>query len=131
VAVSSSSNSADRLQHALAGRYAIETELGRGGMATVYLARDLKHDRPVAIKLGMAWPPPFALRARTAGLALAVAAEDDRSRYDRMPLLRARDDAAPGRSSPSGGGGIPVAAGVLGHHQSSVVLDDERTDQSR
>ena len=36
---------------ALAGRYAIERELGRGGMATVYLAEDLKHHRPVAIKV--------------------------------------------------------------------------------
>jgi serine/threonine-protein kinase len=36
---------------ALAGRYHIEKELGRGGMATVYLARDLKHDRPVALKV--------------------------------------------------------------------------------
>ncbi|MBI3981712.1 MAG: protein kinase [Gemmatimonadetes bacterium] len=41
----------DRLKAALADRYAIERELGRGGMATVYLARDLKHDRPVAIKV--------------------------------------------------------------------------------
>ena len=32
-------------------RYAFERELGRGGMATVYLARDLRHDRPVALKL--------------------------------------------------------------------------------
>jgi serine/threonine protein kinase/Flp pilus assembly protein TadD len=32
-------------------RYAVERELGRGGMATVYLARDRKHDRPVAIKI--------------------------------------------------------------------------------
>ena len=41
----------DRLRAALADRYALERELGRGGMATVYLARDLKHDRPVAIKV--------------------------------------------------------------------------------
>src|SRR6059036_3739968 len=41
----------ERLRAALAGRYTIERELGRGGMATVYLARDLKHDRPVALKV--------------------------------------------------------------------------------
>ena len=40
-----------RLQGALAGRYAIERELGAGGMATVYLAHDLRHDRKVALKL--------------------------------------------------------------------------------
>src|SRR5437764_11197470 len=40
-----------RLKAALAARYALERELGRGGMATVYLARDLKHGRPVAIKV--------------------------------------------------------------------------------
>ena len=40
-----------RLAESLAGRYAIERELGRGGMASVWLARDLRHDRPVAIKV--------------------------------------------------------------------------------
>jgi len=40
-----------RLTAALAGRYRIERELGQGGMATVYLAADLKHDRKVAIKV--------------------------------------------------------------------------------
>jgi serine/threonine protein kinase/Tol biopolymer transport system component len=42
---------AQRLADALADRYRIERELGAGGMATVYLARDLKHDRDVAIKV--------------------------------------------------------------------------------
>jgi serine/threonine protein kinase/Flp pilus assembly protein TadD len=41
----------DRLETALAGRYAVEREIGRGGMATVYLAQDLKHHRPVAVKI--------------------------------------------------------------------------------
>ena len=40
-----------RLAEALAGRYRIECQIGRGGMATVFLADDLKHDRQVAIKL--------------------------------------------------------------------------------
>ena len=41
----------DRLKTALADRYAIERELGAGGMATVYLAEDIKHHRPVAVKV--------------------------------------------------------------------------------
>src|SRR6058998_3935843 len=41
----------DRLQEALAGRYTIQRELGRGGMATVFLAEDVKHRRPVALKV--------------------------------------------------------------------------------
>ena len=41
----------EQLAAALATRYSIERELGAGGMATVYLARDLKHDREVALKV--------------------------------------------------------------------------------
>src|SRR5205814_9543887 len=41
----------DSLRQALADRYAVERELGRGGMATVFLAQDLKHQRSVAIKV--------------------------------------------------------------------------------
>ncbi len=41
----------ERLRTVLADHYAVERELGRGGMATVYLAQDLKQGRPVAIKI--------------------------------------------------------------------------------
>jgi len=48
------------LQSALSGRYSLERELGRGGMGVVYLAREVRLDRPVAIKL---LPPMLAADA--------------------------------------------------------------------
>src|SRR2546428_306002 len=47
-------------QSALAGRYSLEREVGRGGMGVVYLAREVRLDRPVAIKL----LPPSKARDR-------------------------------------------------------------------
>lgn len=41
----------DALQRALGARYRLEREIGRGGAALVFLAQDLKHDRPVAVKI--------------------------------------------------------------------------------
>lgn len=47
------------LQEALAGKYSLESELGRGGMGVVYLAQDVQLDRPVALKV---LPQEFAAR---------------------------------------------------------------------
>ena len=89
-----------RLQRALAERYAIERELGRGGMATVYLAQDLKHHRRVAIKvlkpeIAAALGPERFLREIeiAAGLthphilALHDSGEDDGFLYYVMPYI--------------------------------------------
>ena len=51
VAPQSETTILDRLQRALADRYRVERQLGAGGMATVFLAHDLRHERDVAIKV--------------------------------------------------------------------------------
>ncbi len=69
------SDPVSRLNAALEGRYAIERELGEGGMATVYLADDLKHERKVALKV---------LKPE---LAAVVGAERFLAEYLATPLL--------------------------------------------
>ena len=59
-----------RLNAALEGRYRVESERGEGGMATVYLADDLKHERKVALKV----LKPTRSSARTRFTAMAVVA---------------------------------------------------------
>jgi serine/threonine-protein kinase len=46
-----SATKTERLSAALSGRYVVEREIGEGGMATVYLAEDVKHGRKVALKV--------------------------------------------------------------------------------
>ena len=49
--MSDPSDPISRLNEALEGRYKIERQIGEGGMATVYLAEDLRHERKVALKV--------------------------------------------------------------------------------
>jgi hypothetical protein len=49
--MASSQDVEERLQAALADRYVIERQIGSGGMATVYLATDFRHDRKVALNV--------------------------------------------------------------------------------
>lgn len=83
----------DRLAAALADRYRIERELGQGGMATVFLAEDLKHDRKVAIKIlrpQLAPNPPGAHRALVFRVASATAARSTLSTPARASLTTPR-----------------------------------------
>jgi tetratricopeptide (TPR) repeat protein len=91
----------DRLKAALSDRYRVERELGRGGMATVYLAHDPKHQRPVALKvlrpeLAVALGPERFLREIQIAaklhhphiLALYDSGEADGLLYYVMPLVK-------------------------------------------
>ena len=93
----------DGLRAALADRYRIDRELGRGGMATVYLAHDLKHDRPVALKLlhqelaAALGPGRFLREIRTAArlqhphiLGLLDSGETARLLWYTMPYVEGR-----------------------------------------
>ena len=83
------SDPSGHLQSVVGPTYPIERELGRGGMATVYLARDLRHDRRVALKVLRAdlaaalGPERFEQEIR---LARPIAAPEhtDRSRFGRL-----------------------------------------------
>ena len=90
----------ERLRAALRDRYAVESEIGRGGMATVYLAEDLKHRRKVALKVmdpeisAVVGTERFLAEIETTAnlqhphiLPLFDSAEADGLLYDVMPFL--------------------------------------------
>src|SRR2546425_9981826 len=80
-----------RLTAALAGRYRVERELGRGGMATVYLARDLRHNRGVAGK-GLRPDIAGAIRAGRFLREIEIAAQ-----LSHPPILPLDDSGGAGR----------------------------------
>ena len=100
----------DRLRAALADRYAITREIGAGGMATVYLAEDLRHHRKVAVKvLDPSSRPPWAPSAFCSEIEVAAqlqhpnilplldSGDSDGFLYYVMPFIAGRDAAgAPG-----------------------------------
>ena len=100
----------DRLSAALADRYRIERELGAGGMATVYLAEDLRHDRKVAVKVlrpelaAVLGADRFVVEIKTTAalqhphiLPLFDSGTADGFLYYVMPLHRGRDAARQAR----------------------------------
>ena len=109
----------ERLQRALASQYRIERELGRGGMATVYLAQDLKHDRQVAIKVldpeltAAIGPERFLREVKTVArlthphiLPVHDSGNADEFLYYVMPYVEGESlRAAHPREAASGGGG--------------------------
>ena len=132
-----------RLQVALAARYGIERELGQGGMATVYLAEDLKHHRKVAVKVlrpelaATLGPERFAREIEVAArlqhphiLGLLDSGDADGFFYYVMPYVEGetlRDRLARGGELP-----VPEAVRLLGEiaealaaaHRAGVVHRD-------
>jgi eukaryotic-like serine/threonine-protein kinase len=122
------------------GRYRIEHELGRGGMATVYLAHDVELDRPVAIKLlaqhlagDEAFLERFVREARLAGrlahpnvVRVYDAGDADGRPYIVMEYVRGDSLAGPGRSSPARvvALGIQACAGLQHAHDNGIVHRD-------
>jgi len=133
----------ERLREALADRYAVESEIGRGGMATVFLAEDLRHDRRVAIKVlhpelaAGVGPDRFLREIKIAArldhphiLALHDSGEADGLLYYVMPFVEGeslRERLETGGKLPADqaiGIAVEVAGGLVYAHERGVVHRD-------
>ncbi|MGH7511422.1 MAG: protein kinase domain-containing protein [Gemmatimonadales bacterium] len=88
----------DGLRDALADRYVVERELGRGGMATVYLAHDLKHDRKVAVKV---LRPELAAVLGAERFLAEIRVTANLQHPNLLPLFDSGEAAAPAGSAPA------------------------------
>jgi hypothetical protein len=79
-----------QLDAALAGRYTLEREVGRGGMATVYLARDVRHQRAVALKVLSTELAAVVGTERFAWLAALVDSARDHGNPQHSMLIQGR-----------------------------------------
>ncbi len=93
----SDSDPITRLNAALEGRYRFESELGEGGMATVYLADDLKHERRVALKV---LKPELAAVVGAERFLAEIKTTANLQHPHILPLLPGTRHAAPGPTSP-------------------------------
>jgi TolB-like protein len=124
-----------RLQTSLRDRYRVDRELGRGGMATVYLAHDLRHDRPVALKvfhpqLGSAMGERFLREIRTAArlnhphiLTVHDSGEADGLLWYTMPVVEGESL----RQRLARGGALPLEEAVRIGRSVAEALDFAHT----
>jgi Tol biopolymer transport system component len=103
------SGSVERLQSAIADRYVIERELGAGGMATVYLAQDVRHDRKVApLDSPQAARPLLRTPFEERSIALSpdgrwLAYVSDEAGSDQVYVRRLEEGSGRWKVSPNGG----------------------------
>ena len=112
----------DRLKTALADRYRIERELGAGGMATVYLAEDLKLHRKVALQV---LRPELAAALGHGRFMLDIKLAANLT----PPHTRPAHYHVPGFVDPEGFSTLPDTDSPVNHRPAGVHLDSARDEQ--